>query len=374
MDLTYTHAVLDGAAATRRYFAKFERIIAHLEAVAEISMDEKFLTSMEVKMLKGYLRALSNTFTGLSYKYLMSDRVKLQSGDQFSIDKRESGFPIFRDIMQMSVDMTQADKHLKSLPSRERLKKDMVNHILTEKTAPSQLQFAMSQRIYYEYLAQEDLFLTQNDPEVIWVGMDVKDVRRSYLIHWAAYDSQTNLPVIYFMELEDTASRALPHDERRWPRVQAHLMAQAVSSLKLLTIAQGFDRDFDTLHPKMLRRFHIGPMHSHAFTEQSGPIRNVLAEASGEAGLDWALAWTVESLVSESVKKEKVGIFKTAQREIYHLDKMDFHMADSGASDVNRALILPHRAYQVLEEKYKTDFSGVQKYVVGKNANILSYN
>ena len=115
-------------------------------------------------------------------------------------------------------------------------------------------------------------------------------------------------------------------------------------------------------------------MHSHAFTEQSGPIRNVLAEASGEAGLDWALAWTVESLVSESVKKEKVGIFKTAQREIYHLDKMDFHMADSGASDINRALILPHRAYQVLEEKYKTDFSGVQKYVVGKNANILSYN
>ncbi len=374
MDLTYTHAVLENAAQTRRYFAKFERIIGHLGAVANISLDEKLITTMEVKMLKGYLQALSNTFTALSYKYLMSDRVSLQSGDQFSIDKTQSGFPIFRELMQMTADVTQADKHLKSLPSPERLKKDMINHILTEKSAPSQLQFAMSQRIYYEYLAQKDLFLTQNHPEILWVGMDVKDVRRSYLIHWAAYDSQTNLPVIYFMELEDTASRALPHDERRWPRVQAHLMAQSVSGLKLLTIAQGFDRDFDTLHPKMLRRFHLGPMHSHAYTEQRGPLRDVLAQASGEAGLDWALAWTVESLVSESITKEKVGIFKTAERQVYHLDKVDFQMADSGASDINRALILPHRAYQVLEEKYKSDFKGVQKYVVGKNAKILSYN
>ena len=373
MDLTYTHAVLEGAAATRRYFAKFERIIGHLSEVADISMDEKLITTMEAKMLKGYLAALANTFTALSYKYLMSDRVTLQSGDQFSLDKTESGFPIFREIMQMTADMTQADKHLTSLPSRERLKKDMVNHILSEQSSPTQLQYALSQRIYYEYLAEEDLFLTQNHPEVIWVGKDVKEVRRSYLIHWATYDSQTNLPAIYLMELEDTASRALPHDERRWPRAQAHLMAQSVSGLKLLTIAKGFDRDFDTLHPKMLRRFHLGPMHSHAYTQQRGPIRNVLAEASGEPGLDWALAWTVESLVSGSTAKEKVGFFKHAEREVYHIDKMDFQMADSGATDISRSLILPHRAYQVLEEKYKSDFNDVQKYVVGQNAKILSY-
>ena len=175
------------------------------------------------------------------------------------------------------------------------------------------------------------------------------------------------------MELEDTSHRALPHDERRWPRVQSHLMAQAVSGLKLLTIAQGFDKDFDSLHPKMLRRFHLGPMYSHTFTEQHGPLRDILAEASGEPGLDWALAWTVESLVSEKVKKEKVGIFKSAERQVYSLNKMDFKLADSGATDIRRSLIIPHRAYQVLEEKRKDEFIGVRKYVVGQNAKILSY-
>ncbi len=373
MDLTFDHKVLDSAKATRRYFAKFERIMGHLSAVAELSKKEKLITSAEVDMLKGYLDALSNTFTALSYKFLMADRVGELSNLEFSIDKSESGFPIGREIMQMASDATQAKKHLKSLPSQERLKKDMINHILTEQSSPTQLQYAMSQRIYYEYLQNKNLFLSQNHPQIIWVGKDMKAGRRTYLVHWASYDSQTNLPAIYLMELEDTSSRALPHDERRWPRAQSHLMAQAVSGLKLLTIAQGFDKDFDSLHPKMLRRFHIGPMYSHTFTEQRGPLRDVLAEASGEPGLDWALAWTVESLVSDNVKKEKVGIFKSAERQIYALDKMDFKMADSGASDIRRSLILPHRAYQVLEEKSKEEFDGVRKYVVGQNAKILSY-
>ena len=114
-------------------------------------------------------------------------------------------------------------------------------------------------------------------------------------------------------------------------------------------------------------------MYSHKFTQQHGPLRDVLAEASGEPGLDWALAWTVESLVAEKTTKEKVGIFKSAERQIYALNKMDFKLADSGATDIRRSLIIPHRAYQVLEEKRKDDFNGVRKYVVGQNAKILSY-
>ena len=373
VDLAFDHKVLDSAKATRRYFAKFALIMEHLSEVADLSKKEKLITSAEVDMLKGYLEALSNTFTALSYKFLMADRVGELSNLKFSIDKTESGFPIFRELLQMASDSTQAKKHLKSLPSQERLKKDMINHILTEQSAPTQLQYALSQRIYYEYLETKDLFLSQNHPQIIWVGKDLKAGRRNYLVHWASYDSQTNLPAIYLMELEDTSHRALPHDERRWPRVQSHLIAQAVSGLKLLTIAQGFDKDFDHLHPKMLRRFHLGPMYSHTYTEQHGPLRDILAEASGEPGLDWAMAWTVESLVSEKVKKEKVGIFKSAERQIYALNKMDFKLADSGATDIRRSLIIPHKAYQVLEEKRKDDFTGVRKYVVGQNAKILSY-
>ena len=372
--LQFDHRVLDSARKTRRYFAKFERIMLHLSDVAALSNHEKLITTAEAKILASYLGALTNTFTALSYKYLMTHRIGNQESAGISIDKSESGFPVFQELMQMAADATQAKKHLKSLPTQERLKKDMVNHILTERSSPTKLQYAMSQRLYYEYLAQENLFLTQNHPQLVWVGKDMNSGRRSYLVHWAAYDSQSNLPAVYLMELEDTASRALVHDERRWPQVQTHLMAQAVSGLKLLTIAKGFDEDFDTLHPKLLRRFFLGPMYSHNFTEQRGPIRDVLAEADGEEGLDWALAWTVESLLSEKTVKEKTGIFKKAERQVYKLDTFGVGGLNTGATDTQRSLILPHRAYQILEEKRANDFRGTRKYVVGKNKKILSYS
>ncbi|MCG8407891.1 MAG: hypothetical protein MI923_22045 [Phycisphaerales bacterium] len=175
------------------------------------------------------------------------------------------------------------------------------------------------------------------------------------------------------MDLEDTGDTALPRDERRWPRVQSHLMAQAVAALKMVTIATGFDQDFDDLHPKRLRRLFVGPMYSHAFTEQSGPLREVLAEASGEPGLDWALAWTAQTLVSARVERERSGFFGSVEREIYQLDpvSLDGQPAD-GLTEQRRSLILPQRPYQVLKEKNVAGFSDVRKYIVGENNRVLS--
>ncbi len=377
--LTFDHKVIEGARATRRYFSKFERIISHMGDVAALSYKEKQITPLEARVILQYLQGLAHTFTALSYKFLMANRVGDHSGQLLSIDKSDSGFPIYSEILQMATDALQADSYLLSLSSQGRLKKDMISHILAEQTHPTKLQYAMSQRIYYEHLTGANLFLPQNHPQALWEGKlkkrkknRHKDKKKQYLIHWAVYDSQSNVPTIYLMDLEDTGKKALPLDERRWPRVQSHLLSQSMSSLKLLTIARGLDQDFDELHPKRLRRVHLGPMYSHAFTQQHGPLRDVLAEAAGQPGLDWALAWTVETLTSEKTKREKTGIFASAQREVFKLDKNALS-GDDGASDIRRALILPHRAYQVLKEKNPPSLARTRKYVVGTDSKILSY-
>ena len=373
-ELTFDHKVLDGARATRRYFAKFERIIGHLGQVALLSAKEKLITVPEAAILQDYLEGLGHTFTALSYKFLMANRVGDHSDRLLTIDKSESGFPVFQEILSMAADGMQARDHLKTLPDQKHLKKDMITHILSEQSPPTQLQYAMSQRIYYELLSEGHLFLSQNDPQLMWVGDKTKQkARRTYLVFWACYDSKTNIPTIYLMQLEDTAKRPLPGDERRWPRVQSHLMAQSMSELKLLTIARGFDNDFNDLHPITLKRFHLGPMYSHAFTQQFGPLRDVLAEASGVEGLDWALAWTVETLQSERSEMVKAGLFSNAERQVYKIDTLDHEMVEKGATDIRRSLILPHRAYQVLEEKDPAGLRRVRKYVVGNNNQILSY-
>lgn len=377
MDLTKDHKALESAYETRRYFADFEQIIGYLPKVTEIAISRRTIELEDAKIIQNYLTRLSNTFTALSYKYLMAGRVSNQLPTLLNIDRQESGFPIYQELLQMANDAMQADRHLRSLPLPEKLKQDMVRHILNEHSVPLQLQFAMSHRLYYEKLNGKEIFWAQNDPQTIWLEESSHDERRSYIVHWAVYDSQQNIPVIYILDLEDSGRDALPRDEGRWPQVQTHLMAQSVGALKLSTIARGFDRDFDDLHPKRLRRFHIGPMYSHEFTEQSGPLRDVLAEASGQPRLDWAMAWTIEDLVSVDVERERSGFFSKVDREIFDLDPFSEggKIEDrDGASNLRRALILPQRAYQILEERNPSGMANVRKYVVGPEGRILSFD
>ncbi|MEQ9261353.1 MAG: hypothetical protein RIG84_19875 [Roseovarius sp.] len=357
--------------ASRRYFAKFERITTHLNRVAAVMQVEGKLSKEEVEVLAEYVRGIAYTFRALSMKYLLVGRDTGRFFGSLAMDVEESGFPVFNELLVMANDAQQAARHVQNMPSPEALKRQMVEQIIGERTIPTKLQFALSQRLYYEELMRGHLFWAQNDPEITW--LEGLGERRRYLMHWAVYDSVVNLPTVYLMEVEDTGRTPLPRDERRWPEAQAHLMGQASGGLKLLTIAKGFDEGFDDLHPKRLRRLHLGPMYSHAFTRQSGPMREVLEEARAPEGQDWALAWTDEVLESERVREERSGWFGTVEREVFALDPFSGRGAETGATRTERAVILPERPYQVLAEKAPPGFKGVTKYVVSPGGRVLQY-
>ncbi|MFC2970349.1 hypothetical protein [Acidimangrovimonas pyrenivorans] len=370
--LTADHAALYDTLVARRYFAKFERITGHLAQVAAEMEAEGRLGRAELRIVGDYVTALARSFAALGHKYLMTGRIEGAAPGQLTIDRHESGFPVFQELLVMANDAQQAGRHLAALPSEAELKDDMIRQIVGQLTIPTQLQYVLSQRLYYEALDAGGLFWARNDPDYLWLA-DVGPDRRRYLLHWAVYDAQVNLPVIYLMEVEDSGRDALPRDRRRWPRAQSALMAQSLDGLKLVTIAQGFDRDFDDLHPKHLRRIHLGPMYSHAFTLQSGPIREVLEQAAGAEGEDWALAWTVEDLESARVEEEKSGWFSSVEREVFALDPFSGRGAETGATRTDRAIILPERPFQVLAEKNPEGFHAVRKFVVGAGGKVLSY-
>ncbi len=371
-ELTHDHVGLTDSFAARRYFQKFEAITGHLTRVAATMEAERRLSKTDVAVVGGYISAIARTFQALSMKYLMTGRDAGTFFGSLSFDAHESGFPVFRELMTMANDAQQADRHLKGMMPVSDLKSEMIRTIVGDLSIPTKLQFALSQRLYYEALLQGGLFWAQNDPEAIWLR-DVGEGRRLYELHWAVYDSQVNLPTIYLMELEDTGRIALPKDQRRYPEAQSHLMAQSIAGLKLLTIAQGFDKDFDDLHPKRLRRIHIGPMYSSAYTRQTGPIRKVLEDAKSPEGEDWTLAWTVEELESERVELQKSGWFGKVEREIFSLDPFTGRGVDTGSTRTERAVILPERPYQVLAELDPPGFRDVRKFVVSPQGRVISY-
>jgi len=365
------HVGLTDTFASRRYFKKFEAITGHLTRIAGYMHSEGALSREDVKVLTGYLASLTFTFRALSMKYLLVGRDTGRFFGSLAMDKRDSGFPIAAELMTMANDAHQAGRHLENMPSEAALKDQMVRSIISDQQAPTRLQFALSQRLYYEELLKGNMFWVRNDPVSVWMGNNAD--RRRFLLHWAVYDSQLNLPVIYLMEVEDSGREALPKDERRWPEVQAHLMAQSLGGLKLLTIATGFDRDYDDLHPKRLRRYHVGPMYSSAYTEQSGPLREVLAEARSPEGQDWALAWTAETLESERVEEERSGWFSTVEREVFALDPFGGQGAETGTTQMQRSIILPQRPFQALAERNPSGFADVGKFVVSGSGQVLRY-
>lgn len=366
--LTNDHAELNETLVARRYFAKFDRITGHLARVAAELETEGSLTRTEARVLGRYLSALTATFHALNHKYLMVGRA--DGAPRLTFDRHESGFPIAQELMVMAVDASQAAKHLSGIASVEELKDRMVRQIVGDLTIPTALQFALSQRMYYEALTLGGLFWARNDPDAQWIG-DAGG-RRQYLVHWAVYDTQVNLPVVYLLDLEDSGKKPLPNDDRRWPLVQQHLMAQSVGGLKLLTIASGFDKDFDDLHPKRLRRIHLGPMYSHSFTLQSGPISDVLATAKAPEGQDWALVWTIEDLRSERVEQVKDGWFSTVERQIFALDPFAGKGVDTGTTRMERMIILPEQPFQALAELNPPGFRDVRKFVVGAGGRIIA--
>jgi hypothetical protein len=285
---------------------------------------------------------------------------------QVAFDRHESSFPVAQELMSMAVDAAQADKHLAG-PGVDAIKDRMVRQILGDLTIPTDLQYALSQRLYYQALKDGGLFWARNDPDAVWV--EQAGDRRHFLVHWAVWDTQTNLPVVYLMDVQDSGRKPLPEDDRRWPQTQGGLMAQTVGGLKLITIATGYDTDFPDLHPKRLRRITLGPMYSHAFTLQSGPIAKVLEVANAPEGEDWALVWTVEDLLSDREETVKDGWFSSLQKQIWKLDPLTG--TDSGTTRTDRMIVLPERPYQVLVEQDPPGFRPHRKWVVGDGGRII---
>lgn len=371
-NLAADHRRLEDEAESRRWVAQARAVLAALPpALAEMERD-RLLAGPDREVVAGYLAALDATLVALGMKYLMSARIEGPLKRGLTVDIHESGFHVRKEVTQMAADAAQAGAELARKPTGAAIKDDMVREIVGEQRLPTRLQYALSQRLYYEALAAGGLYWPQMHPQARWMG-DAQGGRRRWLIHWGVYDSQLNVPVLYLMDCDDSGRRPLSEDPKRWPEARAHLLAQSVAGLQLVTIARGFDRDFDTLHPRRLRRLTLGPVYSRGFTLQEGPIRQVLEDANAPAGQDWAAAMTIEDLRAERAVLEPSGFFSVVERQIFTLDPLAQGGAGQGASAVERLLVLPARAYQALADLDPPGFRAVRKYVVAPDGGVRGY-
>lgn len=306
----------------------------------------------------------------------------------FKISRSESGFPAFRNVLELENDRKTAEKRLQQMPEEKVLRDEMVEYILSKAAFPDALQKTIAERRYLQSLVDGEHFSPLVLPKTIKVSVNPKTKRPFYVVHWGYFDGSSNLPMVYVATIEDSSEdiqdQLLTKQGKLNKRVKIPLPVEGLLnpklahqfddfceknssySLTLSTIASNMDKDFDHLHPTQLRRFVLGPFYHAGVTEHGHIVSEILGKIH-KPEQAWLMTWTAQEIYSIHEQPAKWGLWSsTPARNEYYINTDDLDCARSGVSAMQRHALVPHEAYQVIYASGKADevFDGYTKNVI----------
>ncbi|MCW3782954.1 hypothetical protein [Defluviimonas salinarum] len=357
IDLTRGFAQIGEDADLRAYLA----LIASLADAVPGAMEECAHREDLMPEESGELRALTwlwvNGLKAISLKYAMAARSGAE-GACLTIDRTGSGLPIWQEVVTMAQEAEAAEASLAEMPSAGEIRAAMLRQILRDQVSPARLQHAMSQRLYREALAENPVLPPKTRLAIQPLGQ-VAARRERCLLSWAIVDVQSNLPVIYLMDLHHPAGRPLAQEDPRLLKIRALLFGMSDPDTDLALIAESLDEAYADLHPKQLRRFVLGPFHTPVFTASKSPILEVLHATGPSAAREWALGIRCET-IRAARETVQAGVFSSTSRQVY-------------AAPVSRqSYLMTPLPFQMICDSDGPDFTGIAKHVVGSDGRVTT--
>jgi hypothetical protein len=298
-------------------------------------------------------------------------------------------------VLELENDRKTAEKRLAAIPEPDQIRAEMADFILRHKDFPAALQKSMAERLYLEDVLDGQVFSPFVLPRTIKVSVNPKTRRPFYLAHWGVFDGAANLPLVYMATVEDSSDSMVKAlvaaDGTLNPRVEIPLPVEGLLnpelahrfddfaeknsaySLSPATIAGNLDKDFDTLHPKQLRRVVLGPFYSAGITEHNSTVADVLSKVRRQQNA-WLLTWTVQEVYSQAEKPGRKGLFSSQPpREEFYINTDDLEAARQGVSAYEKHALIPHEAYQALyaAQEARKVFDGYQVHILS-NGKVIS--
>ncbi|MER9440708.1 hypothetical protein NKI79_04730 [Mesorhizobium sp. M0340] len=368
--------------AAARYFSAIAAALGGLEVFMRDDRSPLYRHGIVAKVVAEYIARLDKSFSCW--------RNRLGFTETFRISRAESGFPVFQNLLELENDRLQADSRLAVIPSASELREEMADFILRHKEFPEALQKSMAERLYLEDVKSGTTFGPFTLAQTAKVSVNPKTLRPYYLVHWACFDGSANLPLVYMATVEDSSDDMirqlvdssgklnervdipLPVDGLLNPEL-AHRFddfteKNSAYTLSPATIAVNLDKDFETLHPKQLRRVVLGPFYSAGITDNNSTVNEVLAKVRKPENA-WLLTWTIQEVFSKAEKPGRKGLFsseKTTQEFFINTD--DLEAARQGVSSYENHALIPHEAYQSLYAAGEAQkiFSGYKVHILSK--------
>jgi hypothetical protein len=371
----------------QRYFDSIGAALGGLDIFLRDDRSPLYRHDLVAQVLSEYIVRLENSFSCW--------KNRLGFMDSFRISRAESGFPVYQNVMELENDRRSADKRLASIPEPAALRADMADFILRHRAMPDALRRSMAERLYLEDVASGLVFAPFVLPKTSRVAVNPKTGRPFYIVHWGAFDGSANLPLVYMATVEDSTPGIvstlvrpdgtlnedvpipLPVEGLLNPEL-AHRFddfagKNSAYSLSPATIAGNLDKDFETLHPKQLRRIVLGPFYSAGITENNSVVAEVLSKVR-RAENAWLLTWTVQEVFSKSERPARKGLFSSQPAsEEFHINTDDLEAARQGVSAYQRHALIPHDAYQALYAAGEAQkiFGGYKVHIIS-NGQVIS--
>jgi hypothetical protein len=363
-----------------RYFASIRAALDGLDIFLRDDRSPLYKHGLVAQIVTEYVERLATSFECW--------RHHLDYAQSFRISRAESGFPVFQNVLELENDRRTAKSRLIEIPDPEMLRAEMADFILRHKAFPKDLQRSMAERLYLEEVQKGHVFSPLVLPETVKVSVNPKTMRPYYLTHWAAFDGASNLPLVYNVMVEDSSPEIVKmlvtKDGKLDPSVDiplpvggllnpklakefdAFVERNSAYSLSPSTIATNMDKDFETLHPKQLRRIVLGPFYSAGITEHNARVNDILEKVADPANA-WLLTWTIQDIYSKTEKPARKGLWSSEPaREEFHIETDDLEAARMGVSAYEKHALIPHEAYQALYAAGETQsvFAGYQTHII----------
>ncbi|EXL04437.1 hypothetical protein [Aquamicrobium defluvii] len=367
--------------AAARYFSSIAAALSGLEVFLRDDRSPLYRHDIVASVVAEYIARLEKSFS------CWRNRLGFQAS--FRISRAESGFPVFQNVLELENDRKQAEARLATIPQANELRQEMADFILRNKEFPEALQRSMAERLYLEDVESKETFGPFTLAQTVKVSVNPKSGLPYYLVHWASFDGTANLPLVYMATVEDSSEsmvrQLVDKDRKLNGKVEIPLPVDGLLnpelahrfddfternsaySLSPITIASNLDKDFETLHPKQLRRVVLGPFYSAGITENNSIVNEVLGRVRMPDNA-WLLTWTVQEVFSKGEKPGRRGLFSSSKTtQEFHIETDDLEATRQGVSAYENHALVPHEAYQALYAAGET-----QKIFAGYKVHILS--
>ena len=351
-----------------RYFDAIEAALAGLDIFMRDARSGLKRHDLVAEVVANYVGSIARSLKAFEDRIAFTGQEG--TGQQFRISQGESGFPVYQHILELEADKRNASTRLAAMPNAETLRREMADFILRQKAFPTALKGDLGLRHYLESLNDGAVFPPFSLPETIRVSVNPKTKRPFYVVHWAAFDGVEHLPLIYMAALEDSTDNVVQtligKDGQLNPKADIQLpvagllnpdlagafdrFAEANTNYTLspATIATNLDRDFETLHPKQVRRIVLGPFWTEGATRNNPIVSDILSRVTRTENA-WVLSWTVQEVFSKSEIPARKGLWSSQPaREEFHIDTDNLEAARMGVSSFEKHALVPHEAYQAL--------------------------